>query len=126
MNVTKDNFEQLLPQVIKDIKACDFIGIDCEFTGLVKDRRDRIDIMDSAADRFQKVSSSVRSFLPIQVGICTFQYKPDGFYEAKPYNFYVFPKSGNRYFGLERVFSTQVGSLEFLLGNNFDFMKWVY
>ena len=127
MNVTKDNFEQLLPQIIEDIKAADFIAIDCEFTGLVKDKLDRIDIMDTAAERYRKVSSSVRHFLPIQVGICTFHYfehKTGGYYQAKPYNFYVFPKSGNRYFGLDRVFSTQVGSLEFLLENKFDFMKW--
>lgn len=43
---------------------------------------------------------------------------------AKPYNFHIFPRTGNRLFGLDRVFYSQVSSLEFLVSNNFDLNNW--
>jgi hypothetical protein len=34
MNVTRENFEQVLPEIEKRIKKCNFICFDAEYTGL--------------------------------------------------------------------------------------------
>jgi poly(A)-specific ribonuclease len=126
MNITQENFEELLPRIVEDIKQCDFISIDAEFTGLGLDPLTRNDILDTSAERYEKVSKVITQYLPIQIGICTFTYKKDAKqYIANPYNFYIFPKTGNRFFGLDRAFKCQVSSLEFLNQHQFDFSKWI-
>lgn len=37
VDVTVDNFPQLLPQILQDIKTAAFISLDTEFTGLLAD-----------------------------------------------------------------------------------------
>ena len=38
MNVTRKNFNQLLPEIREQIKAADFVALDLEFTGLPDDK----------------------------------------------------------------------------------------
>jgi poly(A)-specific ribonuclease len=126
MQVNKDNFELLLPRIVNDIKSCDFISIDCEFTGLGLEKSQRNDILDSVQDRYVRVASVASKFLPIQIGIALFSYSPSlERYVAKPYNFYVFPRAGNRQFGLDRSFQCQIGSLEFLESCGFNWNEWI-
>jgi poly(A)-specific ribonuclease len=126
MDVTKDNFNELLPQIIDDIDGAEFISIDAEFTGLGLEPSTKNDILDTSQERYEKVSKVIAQFMPIQIGICTFTYKAEGkHYEARPYNFYIFPRTGNRFFKLDREFKCQVSSLEFLSNHQFDFSKWV-
>ena len=127
MHVTNDSFKQLLPQIIRDIKAAQFIAIDSEFTGLGTATKEfQYDIMDSLQERYSKTAQICKAFLPLQIGICAFHYaKEEQQYVAKPYNFYIFPRSGSRIFGLDRHFSSQVSSLEFLQKNSFDWNKWI-
>lgn len=125
MNVTRENFNRLLPQIKQDISKATFISFDCEFSGLGILKETQPDLLDSPAIRYNKVSRVCTEFLPLQVGICMFEFnEKDNFYIAKPYNFYIFPKTGNRYFGLDRCYSTQISSLEFLISNKFDLNQW--
>lgn len=34
MDVTRNNFEELLPEIEKRLKSCNFVCIDAEYTGL--------------------------------------------------------------------------------------------
>ncbi|KAJ3306804.1 hypothetical protein HDV03_003841 [Kappamyces sp. JEL0829] len=126
MDVGRENFPRLLPGILEAIREADFCAFDLEFTGLGLDKRDRINVLDTVQERYEKLARVCSEFLPLQVGICTFKFKADngGFYVAKPFNFHVFPQTGPREFGLDRSFSAQVSSLEFLLSNKFDLKKW--
>ena len=127
MHVSNESFKRLLPQIISDIKSAQFIAIDSEFTGLGTATKEfQYDIMDSLQERYSKARQVCSSFLPLQIGICTFHYAQDEQqYIAKPYNFYVFPRTGSRIFGLDRHFLSQTSSLEFLQNNSFDWNKWI-
>lgn len=127
MHVSNDSFNELLPQIVEDIKNAHFVAIDSEFTGLGTATKDfQYDVLDTLEQRYSKAAQVCRTFLPLQIGICTFHYAPEEQqYVAKPYNFYVFPKTGSRIFGLDRHFSSQVSSLEFLQKNSFDWNKWI-
>jgi poly(A)-specific ribonuclease len=127
MQVTLENFEQLLPRIVGDINKADFISFDSEFTGLGSTEPElRTNILDTIQERYEKISQVARQYLPIQIGICTFEFVESGkYYIAKPYNFFVFPRTGNKMFGLDRSFSSQVSSLEFLNGCNFDWATWI-
>lgn len=37
MDVTRKNFEQLLPEIAEKIRNCTFIAIDAEYTGIFSD-----------------------------------------------------------------------------------------
>lgn len=67
MEVTKDNFSNLLPLIKESIDGCDFISIDCEFTGLGVDKNLRIDVMDSVESRYLKIAACCKTYLPVQV-----------------------------------------------------------
>lgn len=126
VDVTRDTFSSLLPQIQDDIRNAKFVAFDCEFSGLGSNLKEaQPDLLDTPASRYLKVSRTCSEFLPLQIGICTFEYREkEDFYIAKPYNFYVFPSTGNRFFQLDRCFSTQISSMEFLLSHNFDWNKW--
>lgn len=126
MNVERGNFQDLLPRIIDDINNADFIAIDSEFTGLGLDQMNKYDLLDSMEERYQKVANTIADYLPIQIGIATFKYSSESkHYQSNPYNFYIFPKCGNRFFGLDRTFTSQVSSLEFLESHEFNFQKWI-
>ncbi|KAI8900477.1 ribonuclease H-like domain-containing protein [Globomyces pollinis-pini] len=133
MEVTSDNFTALLPKIISDIQAADFVAIDLEFTGLGSAKETQSDMLDDIQERYRKLSQIAGHYLPVQVGVCVFKFieaKPGcaAFYEARPYNFYVIPKLGSsssaKMFGLDKTFGIQLGSLHFLSQNNFDMAKW--
>jgi poly(A)-specific ribonuclease len=97
MQVTKENFGSILPSVLEAIESSDFIAFDLEFTGLGMDKNDRIHVMDTSQERYEKTARICSQFLPLQVGICTFKYNDkEDFYVAKPWNFYAFPHTGPR------------------------------
>lgn len=37
VDVTNDNFDQLLPQILADVKSASYVAVDTEFTGLLVD-----------------------------------------------------------------------------------------
>ncbi|KAL2912729.1 hypothetical protein HK105_207721, partial [Polyrhizophydium stewartii] len=126
MDVTRGNFEQLLGTVREAIQAADFVAFDTEFTGLGITDGEQLDLLDTAQERYAKRRCSALQFQPIQVGICAFQWDDEvELFVARPFNFFVFPRTGSKALGLERTFTVQASSLEFLASNNFDFNRWV-
>lgn len=121
MEVTKSNFYQLIPEIKEAIEKCDFISIDCELTGLntVND----INAFDTQKQYYEKVRKSSKNFLIIQYGLCMFRYDHDTkTYKQASYNFYIFPKSGNKYVPDHR-FLCQSSCIDFLMSCGFDFNK---
>ncbi|KAJ2788737.1 hypothetical protein GGI18_002789, partial [Coemansia linderi] len=133
MDVTRDNFDHALAEFRLAISSCDFAAIDMEMTGLYADRARQPSHLDTKNERYHKLLQSVESYAVIQVGICLFSWvdsKPDepkdGYYEARPFNFNVFPCTSVGGFPIESHFGCKNTAFEFLARNSFDFNKWVY
>jgi len=123
MDITRHNFQSLLPEIEEAIKDASFICIDGEFTGLNAYRN--ISPYDLPQQRYDKLQESSRQFLLIQFGICTFHYDPkNGSYTNQAFNFYVWPRPNNRQAPDPR-FLCQTSSLDFLISQNFDFNKLI-
>ncbi|KAJ2909717.1 hypothetical protein GGI21_001599 [Coemansia aciculifera] len=136
MDVTRDNFEHALAEFQQAISTCDFAAIDMEMTGLYEDRARQPSRLDTKHERYTKLLQSVESYGVIQVGICLFSWvegqadeRKDGsigYYEARPFNFNVFPCTSVAGFPVEMHFGCKNTAFEFLARNSFDFNKWVY
>jgi poly(A)-specific ribonuclease len=144
MEVTRDNFATSLALLKEAVAKADVIAIDTELSGL-NDFGDRSDMLDTLDDRFLKLKSAAERFLVLQFGVSTFEWvekanganQNNGYYVAKPFNFYVFPSKTVPSTDSEAVatlssvlrdtvFSSQSSSLDFLVANNFDFNKCFY
>ncbi|KAJ3099323.1 hypothetical protein HDU96_010744, partial [Phlyctochytrium bullatum] len=126
MNVGRREFAERLGYIQDAIDGCDFLSIDTELTGLVRDNSENLSIMDGLEERYARVRKSAQDFLVIQYGVCTFTWDAAAKrYLARPFNFYIFPSSGGSTFGLQRSFVSHPASFEFLVKNNFDFNKWI-
>ncbi|CAO3669420.1 unnamed protein product [Umbelopsis ramanniana] len=125
MEILKDTFEQKLPLVAEAIEQCDFLAIDAEFTGL--HRYPSQHRFQTIQNRYDVFVSAVSNFAIIQFGICTFHWSSTANrYFAKPFNFYVFPRSTKGRREMNRCFGVQGEAFDFLTTCGFDFNKWVY
>ena len=90
MELTKDNYYDYEPQILKDIEECDFIAFDLEFSGLIQNKSK---IYDSPEEYFTKLKYNAENFRIIQLGITIFKKSEENNkeYIAKPYCIYVFP-----------------------------------
>lgn len=121
MEVTADNFEDLLPVVERKLRECDFVALDLEMTGLHVAGQAKPTKYDTAHDRYSIAKESASNFLATQMGLCTFTWSAEAHrYEAVPFNFYLFPKPQGRN---SPVFLSEVSSIRFLSDNGFDFNK---
>lgn len=121
MDVTRQNFQALLPDIEEAIKSSSFIAIDGEFTGLNAYRG--ISPFDLPDQRYDKLQESARQFLLIQFGLCTFHYdEATDSYSNLAYNFYVWPRPASRQAPDPR-FLCQTSSLDFLISQDFDFNR---
>ncbi|KAJ1894815.1 hypothetical protein LPJ66_004962 [Kickxella alabastrina] len=132
MDVTRDNFAKALEEFKQAIGGCDFVAIDMEMTGLYETKKLQPSRLDTANERYSKLKRSVESYGVIQVGICLFTWvdtqdeNSGGFYEARPFNFNVFPCTSVSGIPVEAHFGCKNTAFEFLARNSFDFNKWVY
>lgn len=123
MDVTKHNFFEELDDILNAIKESTFIAIDSEFTGLDAEGCSHIAPFDTPAERYAKMKNGSTGFLLLQFGLCTFKVDEEKhMYEAKPYNFYLFPSPPNRS-APDKRFLCQSSSIDFLVSNGFDFNK---
>lgn len=122
MDVTNENFIELLPQISQTIKQCDFIAIDTELSGLMRERSlNRFDLPD---ERFSKAFESSRGYFIMQFGLSCFTKLENGLeFDNRTYNFYIFPQPHEGYGDIDRTFSLQAHAIQFLSSNNFDFNK---
>ncbi|XP_027208693.2 poly(A)-specific ribonuclease PNLDC1 isoform X2 [Penaeus vannamei] len=124
VDVTVDNFPQLLPQILEDIKTAAFISLDTEFTGLLADAAFKGSLFDDGLQRYQKLSCNIRKFMICQMGMAVFKGIPHtNGYTVTSYNFYLRPHSCTSF---DPTFMCQTSSLEFLQRFKFDFNKWLY
>lgn len=124
MEVLRSNFLDTLPIISEAIESADFIAIDGEFSGL--NTKWRIEnAIDSPQERYSKLLNTSKDFIIIQFGLCTFSFDSHrNCYVAKPFNFYIFPRHLTRDSPDVR-FLCQSSSIDFLVGHNFDFNKWI-
>lgn len=121
MDVTRDNFIELLPEISDTIRECDFIAIDTELSGLTRERNNnRFDVPE---ERFAKFVESSRGFFIMQFGLSCFTRNASLAYSNKTYNFYIFPQPNSGYGDNNRTFSLQAQSIQFLTEHGFDFNK---
>lgn len=124
MDVTQQNFIQLLPEITSAIKDADFIGIDTELSGLTRNRN--WTMFDSPAERFALSVELSRGFFVMQFGLSCFRrLNNPKEYSSTTYNFFIFPQRIHGAFNgdIDRTFSLQTSAIGFLSLHNFDFNK---
>ncbi|KAL4223633.1 Poly(A)-specific ribonuclease pnldc1 [Mactra antiquata] len=125
VEVVKSTFAEQYPLIIEAIKDCDFIALDTEFTGLSVDSEMKPSLFDDGALRYQKLRETASKITMCQLGLSIFsKTSKDNQYEAKTFNFYLYPCSG--YGPVDSRFVCQASSLKFLCRYDFDFNKFIY
>lgn len=119
--VTRSNFQEMLPVVKQALNECEFFSFDCEMTGLFPE--EYVDeVLDDFGDRYLKTMNSAQQFIVNQFGLSTFAWI-GGEYQVKTFNFYIFPRP---YEDVDKRFVCQASSLAFLSSHGFDFNKFIY
>ncbi|XP_048051562.1 poly(A)-specific ribonuclease PARN isoform X1 [Megalobrama amblycephala] len=125
MEVTRQNFKEVLPEVCNAVQEADFISIDGEFTG-ISDGPSVSALtngLDTPEERYTKLRKHSMNFLLFQFGICTFRYdQAQSTYITRAFNFYIFPKPFSRT-SPDIKFICQSSSIDFLASQGFDFNK---
>ncbi|KAK3768217.1 hypothetical protein RRG08_031749 [Elysia crispata] len=123
MDVTKYNFYEELESILEAIEGSTFLSIDGEFTGLDAEGSCHIAPFDTPPERYSKMKNGSTDFLLLQFGLCAFKVDEEKhLYEAKPYNFYLFPSQSHRN-APDKRFMCQSSSIDFLVSHGFDFNK---
>ena len=120
MELTKDNYYDVEPIILKDIEESDFISIDLELSGLIQNK---YKIYDSPEENFLKAKYDADNFRIIQFGISIFIKDKNNNKEfiAKPYNIYVFPSEKQN----NGKFNFYIESIIFNKDHGCDFNKWI-
>jgi poly(A)-specific ribonuclease len=123
MDITRDNFDDNYGEIEAKIIDCDFCSIDCEFTGITTYRN--LNSFDTPKTRYDKIRKNDQNFIIIQFGLCLFKrIDTSNSYDCTAFNFYLFPQSNEKSkHGKAVQFSCLNSSIEFLIGQNFDFNK---
>jgi len=119
MEVTRFNYPQLYSFVKSTLQKAHFISFDLEFSGLYLHPNLRNTSLDSMEHRYLKLHTSITSFCPLQIGLCAFNLMDSGA-QATPFSFYLYPSSPEV---LDRTYSFQASSMNFLSQHGFDFNK---
>ena len=120
MELTRDNYYDIEPKILKDIEECDFISFDLEFSGLIQNK---FKIYDSPEEYFEKLKYNAENFRIIQLGITIFKKNLENpkEYTSKPYCIYVFPSEKQN----NNKFNFLLGAIIFNREHGCDFNKWI-
>lgn len=125
MEVTNENFESILPDLMKQYEDCDFCSFDCELSGITNMKM--LNAFDSPRIRYEKIRKNDEKYLILQFGMCLFKRKDNldrpNCYECNAYNCFLFPRSQNSKYSKDTTFACLNSSIEFLCEQNFDFNK---
>jgi len=131
MDVTKQNFQYALGQILDALTNADFVAFDFEFSGipsranlrpaLAEDKlqeRPR-DGRQSLQARYTEAKEAAEKFQILQVGLTVVEQSPvrEG-YVLRPFNMFLNPCL-ERPMEIERTFSFQSGSVDFLVNHGF-------
>ncbi|KAK4319453.1 hypothetical protein Pmani_009610 [Petrolisthes manimaculis] len=124
VDVTTENFEKLLPEILADIKSAVFVAVDAEFTGLSSSNSYDNSIFDDGNERYAKQRENLDRITICQLGLAAYKGIPDtNGYTVTSYNFYLRPHSCG---SIDPIFVCQTSGIEFLRKYQFDFNKWLY
>lgn len=119
MDVTRLNFAELYPTIENEIKECDYLSFDCEFSGIGSQY---LSLFDSPEERYSKRHRNEMKFDIVQFGLSVFK-KPDanGQIECSCYNFYLLKRHVKNSILPDYQMTISTSAFEFLSINNFDF-----
>jgi len=117
VNVHKENLEKFAPVIVKNIQDCDFLGIDCELSGLGDRKKLNAPAID---DRYKNTSLVAKTRSIISLGLSMFKLLPNSSsdtvshwtYSVKTYNLLVL---------CSEDYIVEPKSLQFLVQHGFDF-----
>ena len=121
MDITNENFVATLPEITQTIQDCNFIAIDTELSGLMREKN--LNRFDLPEERFAKSVELSRGYFIMQFGLSCFTRKDDLHYTNRTFNFYIFPQAHESYGDRNRTFSVQAHAIQFLIEHGFDFNK---
>ncbi|KAF6265217.1 hypothetical protein COO60DRAFT_1035218 [Scenedesmus sp. NREL 46B-D3] len=121
VDVTRENFQKLLPTIKEALERCTFYSFDCEMTGLFTDGN-KHEYLDDIQSRYTKMTESSKAYIITQYGLSCFEATGPGAYEARTFNFYLFPQPHG---GYNRRFLCDASSLVFLASHGFDFNRCI-
>ena len=70
MNVTRQNFASILPEITAKIKKANFVALDLEFTGLPDDNK--FSRLDDHESRYVKTANEMKGYFVLQYGLSIF------------------------------------------------------
>ncbi|XP_053972981.1 poly(A)-specific ribonuclease PARN-like [Hylaeus volcanicus] len=121
MEVTRNNFQEVLTELDEILKDASFLGIDGEFTGL--NSGPDAGAFDTPTQYYTKLRAGSMDFLLVQFGLSVFTFDTQTQkYTQRSYNFYIFPRPLNRAAPDSR-FMCQASCISFLVSQGFDFNK---
>ena len=95
--VTRANAAELLPQVVAACEQASFGAIDCEMSGLWRQRWLGASYADSLDSRWARVRDSGAHLGLLQYGVCTFTWcAATQSFAARPFSFHLLP-GGSKY-----------------------------
>mmetsp|Transcript_3274 Transcript_3274/g.6750 ORF Transcript_3274/g.6750 Transcript_3274/m.6750 type:complete len:475 (-) Transcript_3274:2327-3751(-) len=119
MEVTKDNFLELLPLIQASIESADFLAMDFEFTGLLSEL-DIIHEFDRLEDIYSKLRKHTQRYWACQLGLTCFSFsQAENCYVARPFNFWLFPNNSRK------DLTFMPSCISFLARIGFDFNKLI-
>jgi hypothetical protein len=123
MKISKLNFKHLYPQINKTLIDSNFISMDFEFSGTTM-RRELVNTrFDDPHFRYFKLKENIKNFIPLQIGLCGLKVQNSNTVNLFPMNFYIFPYLPDY---SDKKLSFDIGSINFLTSNSFDFNKTFY
>ncbi|KAK7502466.1 hypothetical protein BaRGS_00006419, partial [Batillaria attramentaria] len=116
-------FAEKLDDIAEAIQQATFLAVDAEFTGLDTPDHGHTCPFDTPSERYAKMCKGSLDYLIVQFGLCAFKFNEETqSYEARPFNFYIFPRPYTRQ-APDRRFLCQSSSIDFLVQQGFDFNK---
>ena len=77
-------------------------------------------LFDGGEERYQKCKQNAQEFIISQIGLACFKEEKNNNWSVKIFKFYIYPVA---FASLDKKFTCQTSSLEFLTSYKFDFNK---
>ena len=132
MELTRDNYYDIEPIILKDIENSDFISFDLEMTGIENDKNNTL--IDTPENRYLKYKTTSEKYSIIQLGLTFFKQrqsqdmqngKNELFYDCYPYNLYLFPNAKDLKDLSQDEMNLEIKCMLFNRKGKIDFNKWV-